>query len=78
MTSPWCSRPWQPRTDRPHADEDATEMISNMVGFIRILDEWSAAGPAKRCLRRSGHEERRVSGRDKPTPVHSGRARRTA
>ena len=53
-------------------------MISNMVGFIRILDEWSAAGPAKRCLRRSGHEERRVSGRDKPTPVHSGRARRTA
>ncbi len=35
---------WRPRTDRPLADEDATEMISNMVGFIRILDEWSAAG----------------------------------
>ncbi len=31
---------WQPRTARQLTDDDAREIIENMVGFFRLLHEW--------------------------------------
>jgi hypothetical protein len=39
---------WQSRTTRPLGREDGREIIENMTGFFRILQEWDRAGEAKR------------------------------
>lgn len=31
---------WQPRTHRPLSDENARQILENIVGFFRILREW--------------------------------------
>ncbi|WP_156948665.1 hypothetical protein [Bradyrhizobium sp. WSM1417] len=32
---------WQPCTDRALTREDAREIASNVIGFFRVLREWS-------------------------------------
>lgn len=34
---------WQPRTDRRLSPDDAVEIQTNMVGFVRLLLAWIAA-----------------------------------
>jgi hypothetical protein len=40
---------WQPRTKRTLTDEDAVEMIGNMVGFITTLRAWAAVDTNERA-----------------------------
>jgi hypothetical protein len=39
---------WQPRSKRQLTREDGREIIENMTGFFRILQEWDQADRAKR------------------------------
>jgi hypothetical protein len=32
---------WQPRAERRLTREDAREMATNLIGFFRVLEEWS-------------------------------------
>jgi len=32
---------WQPRADRSLTREDAREIVHNVVGFFRVLQEWA-------------------------------------
>ncbi len=38
---------WQKRTDRTLTREDGREILSNMTGFLRILQEWDRVERAK-------------------------------
>ncbi len=31
---------WQARAQKPLSDEDAREIIENITGFFRVLNEW--------------------------------------
>ena len=33
---------WEPRYGRKLSDEEAREIVENVVGFFRILEEWNA------------------------------------
>ena len=35
---------WQPRSRRELSQEDARQIIENIVGFIDIFNEWETAG----------------------------------
>ena len=37
---------WQPRRERDLCDDDATQIIENVVGFFSILAEWSISETA--------------------------------
>jgi hypothetical protein len=39
---------WQPRTKRRLTREDGREIIENMTGFFRILQEWDRVDRAKK------------------------------
>jgi hypothetical protein len=39
---------WQPRTKRQLTREDGREIIENMTGFFRILQEWDRIDRAKK------------------------------
>jgi hypothetical protein len=39
---------WQPRTKRRLTSEDGREIIENMTGFFRILQEWDRVDRAKK------------------------------
>ena len=39
---------WQPRTKRQLTREDGREIIENMTGFFRILQEWDRVDRAKK------------------------------
>ena len=36
---------WQERATRPLSREDAREILENLGGFVRTLQEWEAAEP---------------------------------
>jgi len=44
---------WQQRAHRTLTDEDARQIVENMVGFVQILDEWEKRGRAKKSLDKS-------------------------
>lgn len=44
---------WQPRTERKLTEEDAREMIENVVGYFRLLQESSKARKARRSKKPS-------------------------
>jgi hypothetical protein len=39
---------WQPRTRRQLTREDGREIIENMTGFFRVLQEWDRIDRAKK------------------------------
>jgi hypothetical protein len=39
---------WQPRAKRTLTREDAREIIENLTGFFRVLDEWDRAERKRR------------------------------
>ena len=39
---------WQRRTERQLTREDGREMIENMTGFFRVLQEWDRAERARK------------------------------
>ena len=38
---------WGVRTSRALSPDDAQQIIANMTGLFRILDEWDRVGPAE-------------------------------
>ena len=44
---------WQPRTKRQLTREDGREIIENMTGFFRILQEWDRVDRAKKDTNKS-------------------------
>lgn len=46
---------FQKRTDRKLSDEDARQMLENLIGFFSVLNEWDRAGPP--CKTRHGSYE---------------------
>jgi hypothetical protein len=50
---------WQARSPQTLTREDAREIIENVTGFFRILQEWEAAdrvtSPHKRLLEKEAH-----------------------
>ena len=44
---------WQPRTKRKLTREDGREIIENMTGFFRILQEWDRIDRTKKSADKS-------------------------
>jgi hypothetical protein len=42
-------RVWEPRLGRPLTEEDARQILENVIGFFRVLRDWDS----KRCGRES-------------------------
>jgi hypothetical protein len=69
---------WQPHTERKLNREDGREIIENMTGFLRILQEWdraerveeaAAKRAAARASRKSATADRPGTGQSKlPAP----------
>ncbi|KAF2989439.1 hypothetical protein OGR47_13415 [Methylocystis sp. MJC1] len=59
---------WQERTTRPLNREDGREIIENMTGFFRILQEWDRAEQAQAS--KCGNPKRaRTNGETQPVPI---------
>jgi len=60
---------WQPHTERKLSREDGREIIENMTGFLRILQEWDRAERAEVAATKRAAERRRRKSTtvDRPT-----------
>jgi len=61
----WTIEFWQPHCTQPLTPEDASEIISNVTGFVRVLAEWDRKVEEDNRLRKQEptDQEREVSTR---------------